>query len=90
MILRGSWGLINLKLLDGKMPMEYRAHHVKGSINLPLARLRATIPELAKTTSYVIASDAGSRAKIAAHLLCQAGFDAYILSEEQELEQASA
>ncbi len=77
-------GLRTHKLIDVKMPMEYRAHHIKGSINLPLARLRSTIPELAKTTSYVIANDAGSRAKIAAHLLCQAGFDAYILSSQED------
>lgn len=70
------------KLIDVKMPLEYRNFHVKGSINLPLARLRATIPELAVTNAYVVAGDAGSRAKIAAHLLCQSGFDALILSEE--------
>ena len=67
------------KLIDVKMPLEYRAFHRKGSINLPLARLRRTIPELANSSTYVIAGDAGSRAKIAAHLLCQAGFDAVIL-----------
>lgn len=78
------------KLIDVKMPMEYRAYHVKGSINLPLARLRSTIPELAKTTTYVVANDAGSRAKIAAYLLCQAGFEAYILTDEEEAQLASA
>jgi CRP-like cAMP-binding protein len=83
-------GLKSHKLIDVKMPLEYRAHHEKGSINLPLARLRATIPELAKTTAYVIASDAGSRAKIAAHLLCQSGFDAYILAAEEIPQSASA
>lgn len=77
------------KLIDVKMPMEYRAFHEKGSINLPLARLRITIPELAKTNSYVVAGDAGSRAKIAAHLLCQSGFDAYILEPEDQALEAS-
>ena len=61
------------KLIDVKMPLEYRSFHVKGSINLPLARLRSTMPELANTNTYVITGDAGSRSKIAAHLLCQAG-----------------
>jgi len=75
--------LKNYKLIDVKMPLEYRVNHVKGSINLPLARLRGAIPELAKAASYVVSDDAGSRAKIAAHLLCQAGFDAYILSDTQ-------
>lgn len=74
------------KLIDVKMPLEYRSFHVKGSINLPLARLRATMPELATTNTYVISGDAGSRSKIAAHLLCQSGFDAYILHDEQVVE----
>lgn len=77
------------KIIDVKMPMEYRAFHEKGSINLPLARLRLTIPELAKTNAYVLAGDAGSRALIAAHLLCQSGFDAYILKNEAEQLEAS-
>ncbi len=67
------------KILDVKMPMEYRIHHVSGSINVPLSRLRASMEELGKANAYVVPDDAGSRSDIAAHLLCQAGFDAYIL-----------
>ncbi len=67
------------KIIDVKMPLEYRMFHVSGSINVPLSRLRSSMLELAKASAYVIPDDAGSRADIAAHLLCQAGFDAYIL-----------
>jgi len=67
------------KLIDVKMPVEFRMFHVPGSINVPLARLRMSMNELAKSSAYVVPDDAGSRADIAAHLLCQAGFDAYIL-----------
>ena len=67
------------KLLDVKMPMEYRLKHVPGSINVPLSRLRSVIPELGAANAYVVSDDAGSRADIAAHLLCQAGYDAFIL-----------
>jgi len=67
------------KIIDVKMPMEFRAHHVDGSINVPLPRLRKQFPELAKSCTYIVSDDAGSRAEIAAHLLCQAGFDAFIL-----------
>lgn len=70
------------KILDVKMPMEYRIHHVAGSINVPLSRLRTSMEELGKANAYVVPDDAGSRADIAAHLLCQAGFDAYILRAE--------
>lgn len=67
------------KIIDVKMPLEYRMFHVSGSINVPLSRLRSSMLELGKANIYVIPDDAGSRADIAAHLLCQAGFDAYIL-----------
>lgn len=72
------------KIIDVKMPMEYRIHHTPGSINVPLARLRSTMSELARSKAYVVPDDAGSRADIAAHLLCQAGFDAYILKSKEE------
>ncbi len=70
------------KLIDVKMPIEYRLSHEAGSINLPLSRLRTSLSELGKTSAYVVPDDAGSRADIAAHLLCQAGFDAYILKSD--------
>lgn len=72
------------KLLDVKMPMEYRLNHFPGSINIPLARLRTRVSELAKSTAYIVPDDAGSRADIAAHLLCQMGYDAYILRGKKE------
>ncbi|WP_096084609.1 cyclic nucleotide-binding domain-containing protein [Agaribacterium haliotis] len=72
------------KLIDVKMPLEYRVAHHKESINLPLSRLRSSMMDLAKTKVYVVVGDAGSRSKIAAHLLCQAGFEAYILEESSE------
>ncbi|WP_045860486.1 cyclic nucleotide-binding domain-containing protein [Teredinibacter purpureus] len=67
------------KLLDVKMPMEFRINHLPGAINIPLSRLRNSLAELGRTNVYVVPDDAGSRADIAAHLLCQAGFDAVIL-----------
>lgn len=70
------------KVIDVKTPIEFRFSHVSGSINVPLARLRSSLGELAKSSVYVVPDDAGSRADIAAHLLCQAGFEAYILSSE--------
>lgn len=72
------------KLLDVKMPIEFRAKHMPGSINIPLSRLRNSMTELAQTNVYVVPDDAGSRADIAAHLLCQAGFEAVVLKHEAE------
>lgn len=71
------------KLLDVKMPVEHRVQHLPGSINVPLSRLRRSLPELAQTNLYVVTDDAGKRADIAAYLLCQAGFDAVILKNSQ-------
>lgn len=67
------------QLLDVKMPIEYRMAHFEGCMNLPLSKLRSKISDLNHEQVYVVADDAGSRADIAAHLLCQAGFDTLIL-----------
>jgi CRP-like cAMP-binding protein len=74
------------KILDVKMPIEYRVNHISESINMPLSRLRGRMEELAKSNAYIIPNDAGSRADIATYLLCQKGFDAYILSLPKETE----
>lgn len=73
------------KIIDVKMPIEFRVQHVPGAVNVPLSRLRKSLPELAHNSIYVVADDAGSRADIAAYLLCQAGFDARILRNSENL-----
>jgi len=78
-----------VKLLDVKMPVEYRAFHVPGSINVPLSRLRSTMTELGNKSMYVVTDDAGSRAEVAVHLLRQAGFDAVILRGRNQLEASA-
>lgn len=75
------------KLLDVKMPIEYRVQHVPGAINIPLTRLRKSLSELAASCIYVVTGDAGSRADIAAYLLCQAGFEAVILKDCEQLQE---
>ena len=69
----------NYEILDVKMPIEYRAHHHPGSRNIPLSKLRQSRNELDQNIVYLVSNDAGSRAEVAAHLLCQAGFDAAVL-----------
>lgn len=71
------------KLLDVKTPLEYRDDHLPGSINIPLARLRNNVEELAHSYIYVVPDDdGGGRAEIAVYLLCQAGFNAVVLRNE--------
>ncbi len=76
------------KLIDVKMPVEFRMQHVPGSINVPLSRLRQTLQEFGHSHVYAVPGDAGSRADIAVHLLCQAGFDAVILKNPELSETA--
>jgi len=72
-----------VELIDVKLPIEFRINHMPGSSNIPLSRLRGSFDRLSTSSAYVVVNDAGSRAKVAAHLLCQAGFDAYILKDDQ-------
>lgn len=67
------------KILDVRLPMEFRAGHLEDSVNVPLSRLRDSLEDLGAGTLYAISDEAGPRADIAAYLLCQAGFDALVL-----------
>ncbi len=67
------------KILDVRLPMEFRANHLEGSVNVPLSRLRDSLDDLGAGTLYAISDEAGPRADIGAYLLCQAGFDAVVL-----------
>lgn len=67
------------KILDVRLPMEFRAGHLEGSVNVPLSRLRDSLDDLGAGTLYAISDEAGPRADIGAYLLCQAGFDAVVL-----------
>lgn len=66
-------------LVDVRMPLEFRGHHVPGSRNVPLASLRERLTSLSASEHYLITDDAGRRSHLAAYLLCQAGFNAGIL-----------
>lgn len=70
-----------LQLLDVRLAAEYRNLHVKDSSNLPLASLRAKIPQLDPDITYVITDDGGKRSEVAAQLLAQAGLSVMILRE---------
>lgn len=82
----------SFKILDVRMPIEFRAQHFPGSINLPLSRLRDSLEELDRNFTYLVSAEGGTRAEIAAYILCQAGIDAVILSlqtSEQALSKVS-
>ena len=67
------------QMLDVRMPMECRFDPVPDSLNLPLVSLRERMVDLDQERSYVVSEKAGMRSQLAAYLLCQAGYDAYLL-----------
>ncbi len=68
------------RLLDVRLPQEYRRNAVKGAISLPLTVLRREMKALARDCRYVVYCDSGRRSAVAAFLLAQAGYDAYHLA----------
>ncbi len=68
------------QILDVRMPIEYRMAHFPGSINVPISRLRKCIANLEHEQTYIISDEGGTRTDVAAYLLCQAGFDACVLT----------
>jgi rhodanese-related sulfurtransferase len=81
-----------VKILDVRLPLEFRTGHLEGSVNVPLSRLRESLEDLGQANLYAISDEAGPRADIAAYLLCQAGFDAVVLKnagQQQLLSEVS-
>lgn len=66
-------------LLDVRMPDEFGERRLPGSINIPLSLLRLRQRQLDMNRRYIICSNDGNRAAVAAFLLNQRGFDAYLL-----------
>jgi CRP-like cAMP-binding protein len=71
----------SFSVLDVKMPIEFRCGHYPGAINMPLSRLRDQLKDLATSKLYLVPDDAEGRAEIAAHILCQAGFNVRIIKD---------
>lgn len=66
--------------LDVRLPNEHKTSGIKGSHNFPLSVLRGNARRLKTSRKYVAYCDNGKRSSIAAFLLCQRGFDAYVLA----------
>lgn len=66
--------------LDVRAPNEYKQSCIAGSHNFPLSILRSNAERLKATRKYVIYCDTGKRSSVAAFLLSQRGFDAYVLA----------
>ena len=67
------------RFLDVRLPSEYRANNIPGSIGLPLYLLRQRVGQLDSELVYVCVCDTGRRSSVASFLLLQRGIDAYTL-----------
>jgi len=65
--------------IDVRLPGEYQARHIQHSVNIPLPLLRAKLEKLDPKMKYLLYSDSGRCASIAAYLLVQRGFDGFVL-----------
>lgn len=54
---------------------------IEDSINIPILKLRTDLPKLDEEAVYVVRSKGDKRADLAAFILLENGFDAYVLHE---------
>ncbi len=65
--------------LDVRLPDEYKAKHIKGSINIPLIFLRMKANSLDTNNKYIIYCDTGRRSSAASFLLNEKDIHTYVL-----------
>lgn len=65
--------------LDVRMPGEFQAHSIDGSLNIPLCFIRPKLGTLDRKVPYVMVCDTERRSCAAAFILVELGFDAYVL-----------
>lgn len=68
-------------ILDVRSPKEVESQRFEGAINVPLLSLRKNLPKLKQEAVYITASDGGRRAELAAYILNENGFTAYVLND---------
>jgi len=66
--------------LDVRLPNEHEKFAIPGSQNIPLSMVRRKVEELQDGVFYILYCDSGRRSSVAAFLLNQRGFEAYVLS----------
>lgn len=72
----------HVKVIDVRLPLEYKLGHDKNSINLPISFLRQRMDEMKETSLYVMSPADDRRAELATYLMRQAGFEAYCMSKQ--------
>ncbi len=71
-------------ILDVRTKFEYQSDMIDDSINVPLLSLRKDLTKLDKDSVYVARSKGDKRCELAAYILNENGFTAYVLKESEE------
>lgn len=69
-------------IIDVRGADELESGKFEKAINIPLPSLRKNLSELEPEAIYITASDGGRRAELAAYILNENGFTAYVLEDE--------
>lgn len=67
-------------ILDVRNPKEVEANKRSGAVNVPLLLLRKNLSKLKPDAVYVTVCDGGKRAELAAYILNEKGFTAYVMA----------
>ena len=80
---REAWSRVQAGagLIDVRLESEYRHASLKGSVNIPLARLRQQAGNLDRGRAYIVYCDTGRRSAAAAFLLSERGFEVAVLRD---------
>ena len=65
--------------LDVRLPQEHRKSHFENDLPLPLPALRLQVQKFKKDQTYICYCDTGRRSSVAAFLMRELGYDAYVL-----------
>lgn len=71
-------------VLDVRNPKEVESQKRAGAVNVPLLLLRKNLQKLKADAVYVTVCDGGKRAELAAYILNEKGFTAYVMAPESE------
>ncbi len=74
----------NNVLIDPRLYIEYQNDAKNHSINIPIATLRQKLPQLDTGKTYYISPEGGERSELAAYMMRHAGFETYLLIDQDQ------
>jgi len=77
-----------IRLIDVRLPIEYKQQQLSGSENIPLSYLRPKLADMDRALLHVVSDYGGRRSEVAVQLMVQAGLDVLLLrnTDVQEVE----